>query len=158
MSYKNSEEYFFYLLVSYRNKDQNIALLKNINETQLKVFKRVASAVLDGVFHIDKKAFRLLSEYKFFLRKLRSGNVTRTIIAKNYIPISYLAKLAIEHHEVCEQTSSRSDRRVGKDEEDWEKRDSDSGSSEFSESSDSSQSSNSEQSGNETDDNSKEDS
>ena len=108
------QKYFLQLLVYGDNQKQVSATLKEINEIQYAMLKNIANDVLDEIIPLNCKQYRILVQYKNFIRKLGREKVSKTVLAKNLHAIKELAKLVINGNETCEKTNVSSSGRMGK--------------------------------------------
>ena len=72
-----NHKYFLQFLVNSSNKKQNTNILKFIDKEQLKILQQISKNILDGNIPLTSKEFHDLSHHKIFLRKLRSGKISK---------------------------------------------------------------------------------
>jgi cobalamin biosynthesis protein CobT len=92
---------------------QKRAILKNITIQQKKIIQEIAVNILKGIIPLPKRTFETLTYHKNSVRKLAGKQISRDTLSKNYFVVNELVKLALHHHEICEQISVSSNRRVG---------------------------------------------
>ena len=114
MANVENHKYFLQLLVYSSNQKQNLALLKQIDNNQYKILKNIANDVLDKIIPLNSQQYKILVQYKNFIRKLGREKVSKTLLIKNLQAIKELAKLVINGNETCEKTNVSSSRRMGK--------------------------------------------
>ena len=114
MANVENHKYFLQLLVYSSNQKQNLALLKQIDNNQYKILKNIANDVLDEIIPLNSQQYKILVQYKNFIRKLGREKVSKTLLTKNLQAIKELAKLVINGNETCEKTNVSSSRRMGK--------------------------------------------
>ena len=114
MANVENHKYFLQLLVYSSNQKQNLALLKQIDNNQYKILKNIANDVLDEIIPLNSQQYKILVQYKNFIRKLGREKVSKTLLSKNLQAIKELAKLVINGNETCEKTNVSSSRRMGK--------------------------------------------
>ena len=109
-----NQKYFLQLLVYNNNKKQNLAILKEIDNNQYTILKDIANDVLDEIIPLNSQQYKILVQYKTFIRKLGREKVSKSLLTKNLQAIKELAKLIINGNETCEKTNASSCRRMGK--------------------------------------------
>ena len=76
--------------------------------------KNIANDVLDEIIPLNSQQYKILVQYKNFIRKLGREKVSKTLLSKNLQVIKELAKLVINGNETCEKTNVSSSRKMGK--------------------------------------------
>ena len=76
--------------------------------------KNIANDVLDEIIPLNSQQYKILVQYKNFIRKLGREKVSKTLLSKNLQAIKELAKLVINGNETCEKTNVSFSRRMGK--------------------------------------------
>ena len=109
-----NQKYFLQLLVYNDNKKQNLAIVKEIDNNQYTILKDIANDVLDEIIPLNSQQYKILVQYKTFIRKLGREKVSKSLLTKNLQVIKELAKLIINGNETCEKTNASSCRRMGK--------------------------------------------
>ena len=63
--------------------------MKFTDKEQLKILQQISENILTGNTAVTSKEFHELSHYKNFLRKLRGGKISKTLLIKNYSVICF---------------------------------------------------------------------
>ena len=71
--------------------------MKFIDKEQLKILQQISKNILNGNIPLTSKEFHDLSHHKIFLRKLRSGKISKKILIQNYLVICKLVKIFLKH-------------------------------------------------------------
>lgn len=116
MANLNNERDFFTFLIYGSNKSQKINLLKTIDDHQYVLLRGIANDILDEIIPISREQFQILYQYKDFIRKLSSRKLSKIILIKNIDAIIELLKVVYSKDEMGKQTSSTTNRRMGKGE------------------------------------------
>ena len=89
----NDQNYFLQLLVYSNNQKQILAILKEIDDIQYLLLKNITNDVLDEIIPLNSQQYKILVQYKNFIRKLGREKVSKILLAKNLHAIKELAKL-----------------------------------------------------------------
>ena len=92
-----NHKHFLLFLVNSSNKKQNTNILKFIDKEQLKILQHIIKNILDGNIPLTSKEFHDLYHHKIFLRKLRSGKISKKILIQKYLIICKLVKIFLKH-------------------------------------------------------------
>ena len=92
-----NHKHFLQFLVNSSNKKQNTNILKFIDNEQLKILQQIIKNILDGNVPLTSKEFHDLSHHQIFLRKLRSGKISKKILIQKYLVICKLVKIFLKH-------------------------------------------------------------
>ena len=125
-----NHKYFLQILVNSSNKKQNTKILKFIDKEQLKILQQISKNILDGNIPLTSNEFHDLSHHKIFLRKLRSGKISKKIFIQKYSVICKLVEIFLKHdakirsknkseRSDCESSSSESSEFQSSEEEEF---------------------------------------
>ena len=107
------DQHFLQLLAKGTNRKQNTSILKFIDKQQYNIIKEIACNILNEVIPLNTKQFNSLHRHKTFIRNLSKGKASKTQLVKNYLVVSQIIQIALDH-ELHAKVSSGSSRRVGK--------------------------------------------
>ena len=71
---------------------------------------------MEEIIPLNIQEFKILIQYKNFIRKLGRDTVSKTLLAKNLSAITELAKIVLKDYEECKKTSISTYIVVGKSE------------------------------------------
>ena len=108
------EKTFLQLIAYSKDQKQKCQLIKCINHDQYFELKKIAINILHGVIPLKRNQLKYLKKFKQFLRKLAEGKTKNSFLAKNYMIVCYIVKIALQYNEKCSETSFSSNRKVGK--------------------------------------------
>ena len=78
-------------------QNHNTNVLKFIDKEQLKILQQISENILTGNTPLTSKELHELSHHKNFLRKLRGGKISKTLLIKNYSVIHKLVNISLKH-------------------------------------------------------------
>ena len=107
------DQYFLQLLAKGTNRKQNTSILKFIDKQQYNTLKEIACNILNEVIPLNSNQFNSLRRHKTFIRNLGKGKASKTQLVKNYLVVSQIIQIALDH-ELHAKVSSSTPRRVGK--------------------------------------------
>ena len=108
------EKTFLQLIACSKDQKQKCQFIKYINHDQYFELKKIAINILHGVIPLKRNQLKYLKKFKQFLRKLAEGKTKNSFLAKNYMIVCYIVKIALQYNEKCSETSFSSNRKVGK--------------------------------------------
>ena len=114
MSGIENEKYFLLFLLHNSNRRQTVSILKTITNSEYSLLKSFANDILDGIIVLNDSQFRKLVQYKDFIRQLGGSKVSPATLSKNIECIKALINIEFNQHEICNKTSTHTNRRMGK--------------------------------------------
>ena len=114
MSGIENEKYFLLFLLHNSNRKQTFSILKTITNSQYSLLQSFANDILDEIIVLNDAEFRKLVHYKDFIRELGGSKVSPAKLSKNIACIKILINIVLNQHEICNKTSTHTNRRMGK--------------------------------------------
>ena len=90
------EKAFLQLIADNKDQKQKCQIIKCINHDQYFELKKIAINILHGVIPLKRNQLKYLKKSKQFIQKLAEGKTKNSFLAKNYMIVCYIVKIALQ--------------------------------------------------------------